>query len=92
MRRRFQISNNDFELGTVLIKPGASWFKTTIPIYEHAVDVRSDFSDLEETVGDLLADPEALQRRGDDIRNLAANKYDWWKKNSVQNFKIRVFI
>lgn len=49
--------------GAVLVKPGASWFTSTIPIYspgKTCLEVRPDWSDLEEVLADALAHPEKL--------------------------------
>ena len=74
-----------FWCGTVLIKPGSSWFKTTIPIYENAVEVRTDFSDLEQIVGDLLSNPDELQKRADKIRHAVQENWSYIKMTDVFN-------
>ena len=46
-----------------LIKPGGSWFKSSMDVYGSSYDVALDFSDLGTVVENVLADKNEMRRR-----------------------------
>ena len=55
---------------TIVVKPGAKWFDTgPFPLYNQSsdIDVKLDFSNLEDVVLGLLQNPDDLQRRSTEL-------------------------